>query len=76
MVTAPLPAAAYTATVLRLVSDRCGRAVVTALAPAGRMPLTNYLGQSLVSCTGICGVPDARVAVLAEENHQHHGSTA
>jgi predicted dinucleotide-binding enzyme len=28
-----------------------------------------------VSCTEICGVPDARVTVLAKENHQHHGST-
>ncbi|MFT9787046.1 hypothetical protein ACMZ5E_12555 [Streptomyces rhizosphaericola] len=28
-----------------------------------------------VSCTEICGVPDARVTVLAKENHQHYGST-
>ncbi|MFW3470870.1 DUF6223 family protein [Streptomyces microflavus] len=28
-----------------------------------------------LSCTEICGVPDARVTVLAKENHQHHGST-
>jgi hypothetical protein len=28
-----------------------------------------------VSCTEICGVPDARVTVLAKEIHQHHGST-
>ncbi|MFQ6856377.1 hypothetical protein AAIB46_36795 [Streptomyces sp. 35M1] len=28
-----------------------------------------------MSCTEICGVPDARVTVLAKENHQHHGST-
>ncbi|WP_079173319.1 transposase [Streptomyces monashensis] len=26
------------------------------------------------SCTEICGVPDARVTVLAKENHQHHDS--
>lgn len=48
VVTAPLLAAAYTATVLRLISTRRGRRLAAALAPAGRMTLTNYLTQSLV----------------------------
>ena len=30
---------------------------------------------SSVSCTEFCGVPDARVTVLAKEIHQHHAST-
>ncbi|MEV2256252.1 DUF418 domain-containing protein [Streptomyces sp. NPDC050147] len=47
VITAPLLAAAYAATVLRLVRSRRGQSVVTVLAPAGRMSLTNYLGQSL-----------------------------
>ncbi|MFJ9315506.1 DUF418 domain-containing protein [Pimelobacter simplex] len=48
VLTAPLLAAAYGATVLRLLDSRRGRRVLGALAPAGRMSLTNYLGQSLV----------------------------
>ncbi|MER7001152.1 hypothetical protein [Streptomyces sp. NPDC000410] len=36
---------------------------------------TEQLYTSFLSCTEICGVPDARVTVLAKENHQHHGST-
>lgn len=48
VLTAPLLAAAYGATVLRLLDSRRGRQVLGALAPAGRMSLTNYLGQSLV----------------------------
>ncbi|MCH0539164.1 DUF4253 domain-containing protein [Streptomyces sp. MUM 203J] len=36
---------------------------------------TGCLAATAVSCTEICGVPDARVTVLAKENHQHHGST-
>lgn len=47
-VTAPLLAAAYTATVLRLISTGRGRRLAAVLAPAGRMTLTNYLTQSLV----------------------------
>jgi uncharacterized protein len=50
VITAPLLAAGYAATVLRIAHGRRGGAVVAALAPAGRMSLTNYLGQSLV-CT-------------------------
>lgn len=73
VITAPLLAAAYAATVLRLVHGRCGRTVVTALAPAGRMSLTNYLGQSLVCALLFTGfgaaligrVPPIGVAVIA-----------
>lgn len=54
--TAPLLTAAYVATLLRIM-HRPGTAVVrAALAPAGRMALTNYLGQSvagLIIFTGI-----------------------
>ncbi|MBY8870601.1 DUF418 domain-containing protein [Micromonospora sp. PLK6-60] len=45
IVTAPLLAAAYAATLLRLFT-RLPR-VADAVAPAGRLALTNYLGQSL-----------------------------
>ncbi|WP_405600188.1 DUF418 domain-containing protein [Streptomyces sp. NBC_01410] len=48
VVTAPLLAAAYAATVLRLISTGRGRRLAAVLAPAGRMSLTNYLAQSLV----------------------------
>ncbi|WP_309248521.1 DUF418 domain-containing protein [Streptomyces sp. MNP-20] len=48
VITAPLLAAAYAATVLRVVRSPRGRAVSAVLAPAGRMTLTNYLTQSLV----------------------------
>ncbi|MGA4838040.1 DUF418 domain-containing protein [Streptomyces sp. G45] len=48
VVTAPLLAAAYAATVLRLATGRRARPVIAALAPAGRMTLTNYLTQSAV----------------------------
>ncbi|MQT01450.1 DUF418 domain-containing protein [Streptomyces jumonjinensis] len=46
--TAPLLAAAYAATVLRLVHPGRARRTAALLAPAGRMTLTNYLGQSLI----------------------------
>jgi uncharacterized protein len=73
VLTAPLLAAAYAATVLRLVDGRRGRAAVTVLAPAGRMTLTNYLAQSLVCAllftgygTALVGrVSPAGVAVIA-----------
>ncbi|BCL14484.1 DUF418 domain-containing protein [Micromonospora sagamiensis] len=54
--TAPLLAAAYVATLLRVMHDARTAAVQAALAPAGRMALTNYLGQSvagLITFTGI-----------------------
>ncbi|MCX4967438.1 DUF418 domain-containing protein [Streptomyces sp. NBC_00654] len=65
IVTAPLLAAAYAATVLRLAHGRYGRAVVTTLAPAGRMSLTNYLGQSLVCALIFTGFGAALVGRVA-----------
>ncbi|GAA2639910.1 DUF418 domain-containing protein [Dactylosporangium fulvum] len=46
--TSPLLAAAYAATMLRLFHTGAGQRLAGALAPAGRMALTNYLGQSLI----------------------------
>ncbi|MGC5015357.1 DUF418 domain-containing protein [Streptosporangium sp. DT93] len=46
LVTAPLLAAAYAATLLRLLPARPG--LTGLLAPPGRLALTNYLGQSLI----------------------------
>ncbi|MFF0567414.1 DUF418 domain-containing protein [Streptomyces sp. NPDC004041] len=73
MLTAPLLAAAYAATVLRILARPRGRRAAAALAPAGRMALTNYLGQSLVLAlvftgygTALVGrVPPALVALTA-----------
>jgi len=48
VVTAPLLSAAYVASLLQVFHSRAGRRVVAALAPAGRMALTNYLGQSVI----------------------------
>jgi uncharacterized protein len=48
VLTAPLLAAAYAATLLRAYGTRWGRRIGGLLAPAGQMALTNYLGQSLV----------------------------
>lgn len=48
VITAPLLAAAYAATLLRLAEGPRGRGMVAVLAPPGRMALSNYLGQSLV----------------------------
>ncbi|MEV4523822.1 DUF418 domain-containing protein [Micromonospora sp. BL1] len=53
-VTAPFLAAAYAATLLRLFTRR--PRVADALAPAGRMALTNYLGQSLLCVLVFTGV--------------------
>ncbi|MFC5153039.1 DUF418 domain-containing protein [Streptomyces amakusaensis] len=65
MLTAPLLSAAYAATVLRMLSggrhDRLGRA----LAPAGRMALTNYLTQSLVMALLFTGYGFALVGRVA-----------
>lgn len=47
LVTAPLLAAAYAATLLRLLP--ASPRLTAVLAPAGRLALTNYLGQSLIS---------------------------
>jgi uncharacterized protein len=54
IVTAPFLAAAYAATLLRLFTRR--PRVADALAPAGRMALTNYLGQSLICVFVFTGV--------------------
>ncbi|MBD3934933.1 DUF418 domain-containing protein [Streptomyces chumphonensis] len=48
MITAPVLAAAYGATVLRLLSTLRGRRLRRVLAPVGTMTLTHYLTQSLV----------------------------
>ncbi|SDC96226.1 uncharacterized protein SAMN02799630_01865 [Paenibacillus sp. UNCCL117] len=47
ILTAPFLVAAYVATMLRIFSSDWGRRVAKVLAPAGRMALSNYLGQSL-----------------------------
>ncbi|MEU4566268.1 DUF418 domain-containing protein [Micromonospora sp. NPDC023956] len=54
--TAPLLAAAYVATLLRVMRDARTAAVRAALAPAGRMALTNYLGQSVVGLITFTGI--------------------
>jgi uncharacterized protein len=54
IVTAPFLAAAYAATLLRLFTRR--PRVAETLAPAGRMALTNYLGQSLICVLVFTGV--------------------
>ncbi|MFJ8677534.1 DUF418 domain-containing protein [Streptomyces sp. NPDC093589] len=48
VLTAPALAAAYAATALRLLKGRHGHGITGALAPAGRMALSNYLTQSAV----------------------------
>jgi uncharacterized protein len=54
--TAPLLAAAYVATLLRIMHSPRLAAVRTALAPAGRMALTNYLGQSAIGLLTFAGI--------------------
>ncbi|WP_152471748.1 DUF418 domain-containing protein [Nocardiopsis gilva] len=51
ILTGPCLAAAYAATLLRVFQSERGQRLAAALAPAGRMALSNYLGQSL-----ICGI--------------------
>lgn len=48
VLTAPLLAAAYAATLLQASGTRWGQRIGALLAPAGQMALTNYLGQSLI----------------------------
>ena len=48
LLTAPFLSAAYAAGMLLVFQTRSGRVMARALAPAGRMALTNYLLQSLV----------------------------
>ncbi|MGW3789254.1 DUF418 domain-containing protein [Micromonospora chokoriensis] len=56
VLTAPLLAAAYAATLLQFFQTSRGRRVVAVVAPAGRMSLTNYLGQSLLCVLVFTGV--------------------
>ncbi|MFB6892454.1 DUF418 domain-containing protein [Kitasatospora sp. NPDC056327] len=65
VITAPLLAAAYAATVLRLTRGRYGRRLVAVLAPPGRMTLTNYLTQSLVCVLVFTGVGAGLVGRIA-----------
>ncbi|MFI6518636.1 DUF418 domain-containing protein [Spirillospora sp. NPDC050679] len=54
--TAPLLTAAYVATLLRVMHSSHGEVVREWLAPAGRIALTNYLGQSLVGLLLFSGI--------------------
>lgn len=56
VLTAPLLAAAYAATLIEFFQTDRGRRVVAVLAPAGRMSLSNYLGQSLLCVLVFTGV--------------------
>ncbi|GAA1674358.1 DUF418 domain-containing protein [Kribbella yunnanensis] len=56
VMTAPLLSAAYAATLLRLMHSDAGRSLGSLLAPAGRMALSNYLGQSLATLLIFTGV--------------------
>ncbi|MEV6376266.1 DUF418 domain-containing protein [Micromonospora musae] len=71
VVTAPLLAAAYVATLFQLFRTRPGGTLSRALAPAGRMALSNYLGQSVICAViftgwgfGLIGQVSPLVAVL------------
>ncbi|RKS71174.1 uncharacterized protein BZB76_5660 [Actinomadura pelletieri DSM 43383] len=65
VISAPLLAAAYAATVLRIIEGSGGRPLVNALAPAGRMSLTNYLTQSLVGALVFTGFGAALIGRVA-----------
>ncbi|MGZ9929402.1 DUF418 domain-containing protein [Streptomyces sp. NC-S4] len=65
VVTAPLLAAAYGATVLRILAGPRGPRLAAVLAPAGRMTLTNYLTQSLVLALVFTGFGAALVGRVA-----------
>ncbi|MEV4757408.1 DUF418 domain-containing protein [Micromonospora sp. NPDC049559] len=56
IVTAPALAAAYVATALRAFHTPAGQRVARALGPAGRMALSNYLGQSLLGVLIFTGI--------------------
>ncbi|PXX63276.1 uncharacterized protein DFR70_106336 [Nocardia tenerifensis] len=56
VLTAPLLSAAYVATLLRLMHSPRTAWIRTALAPAGRIALTNYLGQSAIGLLLFTGV--------------------
>ncbi|WP_233583864.1 DUF418 domain-containing protein [Micromonospora sp. CV4] len=63
--TGPALAAAYAASMLQLFHTGVGRRVAAALAPGGRMALTNYLGQSLVCVLLFTGVGFGLVGRIA-----------
>ncbi|MEU9236279.1 DUF418 domain-containing protein [Streptomyces subrutilus] len=65
VVTAPLLAAAYAATLLRTLAGPRGPRLAAVLAPAGRMTLTNYLAQSLLLALVFTGYGAALVGRLA-----------
>jgi len=56
VLTAPFLTAAYVATLLRFMHSDRGEDVRQLLAPAGRMALSNYLGQSLATMLIFTGV--------------------
>lgn len=56
VITAPFLTAAYVATLIRIMHAPWGAWVRNALAPVGRIALTNYLGQSLVGIILFSGV--------------------
>ncbi|GAB3967766.1 DUF418 domain-containing protein [Streptomyces sparsus] len=64
-VVAPLLSGAYAATLLRFFGTAPGRRLRNALAPAGRMALTNYLGQSVVYVLLFTGVGAALVGSVS-----------
>ncbi|MGK5741144.1 DUF418 domain-containing protein [Micromonospora sp. URMC 103] len=55
VVTAPLLAAAYVATLFQIFPTRIGDVLSRTLAPAGRMALSNYLGQSVICAVVFTG---------------------
>ncbi|MCL6736334.1 DUF418 domain-containing protein [Streptomyces neyagawaensis] len=73
ILTAPLLTGAYVATLLRVFATPRGARLAPVLAPAGRMALSNYLGQSLLGVLIFTGVglgltgdtPPALVPVVA-----------
>jgi uncharacterized protein len=54
--TAPLLTAAYVATLLRVMHRPRTAFVRSALAPAGRMSLSNYIGQSVIGLIAFSGI--------------------
>ncbi|MFI9217061.1 DUF418 domain-containing protein [Streptomyces werraensis] len=56
ILTAPLLVSAYVATLLRVFATPRGGRLARALAPAGRMALSDYLGQSLLGVLIFTGV--------------------
>jgi uncharacterized protein len=56
VLTAPLLSAAYVATLLRFMHTDRGEEIRQLLAPAGRMALSNYLGQSVATVLLFTGV--------------------